>query len=56
MKTRQFAFVLAFIVASGGALAFEGGVRKTPARDIPVPDAGVSPAMQALIGAPLPAI
>src|ERR1044072_7254592 len=53
MKTRQLAFVLAFIVASGGALALEGGVRKTPARDIPLPDAGVSPAMQALIGAPL---
>ncbi len=56
MRTRHLAFVLAFIVASGSAFALEGGVRKTPARDIPVPDAGVSPAMQALIGAPLPAI
>jgi acetyl esterase/lipase len=53
MKTRQLAFVLAFVVASGSALALEGGVRKAPARDIPLPDAGVSPAMQALIGAPL---
>jgi acetyl esterase/lipase len=56
MKTRHLVFVLALIVASGSALALEGGVRKTPARDIPLPDAGVSAAMQALIGAPLSAI
>src|SRR4249919_1341719 len=53
MKTRYLALALAFVVVSGGALALEGGERKSPARDIPLPSADVSPALQALIGAPL---
>jgi acetyl esterase/lipase len=53
MKTRHLVFACAFVVLSGGALALEGGERKSPARDIPLPSADVSPAMQALIGAPL---
>jgi hypothetical protein len=43
MKTRHLAFIFAFVIASGSALALEGDVRKVPARDIPIPDADVSP-------------
>ena len=53
MKTRHLALIFAFVIASGSALALEGDVRKVPARDIPIPDADVSPATQALIAAPL---
>jgi epsilon-lactone hydrolase len=53
MKMRHVA-VLAFAIAlaSGAGLAFEGGVRKVPAREVPVPDT-VSQEMQALIATPL---
>ena len=37
---------------SGPGFAFEGGIRVVPTREVPVPDT-VSPAMQALIAAPL---
>jgi epsilon-lactone hydrolase len=47
---------LAFALAAGAAVALEGGVRHLPARDVPVPSAEVSAAMQALIAAPLPPI
>jgi len=54
MKTRHLALLAAaFVIASGAAIALEGGMRNTPARDIPLPMADVSPAMQAVIGAPL---
>ena len=53
MKTRHLAFIFAFVIASGSALSLEGDVRKVPARDIPIPEADVSPATQALIAAPL---
>jgi len=53
MRTRNLALILAFALAPSIGLAFEGGERKAPARDVPVPTAEVSPAMQALIGAPL---
>jgi acetyl esterase/lipase len=53
MKKRHVAMLaLAMALASGAGFAFEGGARKVPARDIPVPDT-VSPQMQALIAAPL---
>src|SRR4051794_7782565 len=54
MKTPHLALLTAaFVIASGAAYALEGGIRNSPARDIPVPTAEVSPAMQALVGAPL---
>src|SRR5436853_940493 len=56
MKTRLTAPLLlavAFAAVSGAAYALEGGFRSAPAREIPVPTADVSPAEQALIGAPL---
>lgn len=54
MTKRSIAVLaIAFVALSGAALAFEGGVRQLPARNIPVPDANVSPAVQALIAAPL---
>ena len=56
MRTRYLLLTAAFMALSGAAMAFEGGVRQLPARDVPVPSADVSPAMQALIGAPLPPI
>jgi acetyl esterase/lipase len=52
MKTRHLLLTVLFIAASGTAIAQEG-TRKAPARDIPVPTADVSPAAQALVGAPL---
>lgn len=56
MKTRHLVLLtLAFVAASGATFALEGGLRSTPARDIPVPTADVSPGLQALIGAPLQA-
>jgi epsilon-lactone hydrolase len=36
------------------AFSLEAGIREAPAKEIPVPTAGVSPREQALIGAPLP--
>src|SRR3984893_15650289 len=36
------------------AFSLEAGTREVPAKEIPVPTAGVSPQEQALIGAPLP--
>ena len=56
MRTRYLLLTAAFMALSGAAMAFEGGVRQLPARDVPVPSADVSPAMQTLIGAPLPPI
>lgn len=57
MKMRHLALLAAaFVVTSGAVIALEGGVRKLPARDVPVPSADVSPAMQALIGAPLQSV
>jgi acetyl esterase/lipase len=54
MKARYFLLLPATLIAlSGAAFALEGGVRQLPARDVAVPSADVSPAMQALIGAPL---
>jgi epsilon-lactone hydrolase len=53
MKTRHLLLTVAFVALSGAAIALEGGIRQLPARDVPVPNADVSPAMQALIGAPL---
>src|ERR1051325_6597230 len=53
MRTRYVALILAFALTPSIGLALEGGERKAPARDIPVPTEGVSPAAQALIGAPL---
>ena len=53
MKTRHLALIFAFVIASGGALALEGGVRKVPARDIPVPTPTSARRLQALIAAPL---
>jgi len=53
MKTRYLLLTVAFVALSGAAIALEGGIRQLPARDVPVPNADVSPAMQALIGAPL---
>jgi len=47
------ALTAAAIAASGAAYALEGGLRNPPAKEIPVPTADVSTAMQALIGAPL---
>jgi acetyl esterase/lipase len=55
MKTR-FLLTAAFVALSGAAFALEGGVRQLPARDVPAPSADVSPAMQALIGAPLQSV
>ena len=52
MKSRHLLLTVLFIAVSGTGLAQEG-TRKAPARDIPVPTAEVSPAMQAVIGAPL---
>jgi monoterpene epsilon-lactone hydrolase len=53
MKMRNAAVLaLAIALASGAGFAFEGGVRKVPAREVPVPDT-VSQEMQALIAAPL---
>ncbi len=49
MKKRHVAVLaLAITLASGAGLAFEGGVRKMPPREVPVPDT-VSQQMQALI-------
>src|ERR1043165_1814989 len=56
MRTRYLALILAFALTPGIGLALESGERKAPARDIPVPTEGVSPAVQALIGAPLPPV
>jgi len=53
MKTRHLALTVAFVALAGAAIALEGPVRNRTALDIPVPTAEVSPAMQALIGAPL---
>jgi monoterpene epsilon-lactone hydrolase len=54
MKTQHVAVLaLAMTLASGAGFAFEGGVRQVPAHEAPVPDAAVSPEMQALIAAPL---
>lgn len=53
MKTRYLLLTAAFVALSGAAIALEGGIRQLPARDVPVPNADVSPAVQALIGAPL---
>jgi epsilon-lactone hydrolase len=53
MKARYLLLPAALIALSGAAFALEGGVRQLPARDVAVPSADVSPAMQALIGAPL---
>lgn len=54
MKSRHLLLTVLFIAVSGTGFAQEG-TRKAPARDIPVPTAEVSPAMQAVIGAPLQA-
>ncbi len=55
MKTRHLALVtLVFLGGAGAAAALEGGIRQLPARDVPVPTAGVSEGEQAVIGAPLP--
>ena len=35
------------------AFSFEGGTREVPAKEIPVPTAGVSPPEQTQVGAPL---
>lgn len=52
MRMRHVAVLaLAIALASGAGFAFEGGVRKVPAREVPVPDT-VSREMQALIAAP----
>jgi hypothetical protein len=56
MKTRHLALIFAFVLTSSAAIALEAGERKAPARDIPVPTEGVSPAAQALIAAPLQGI
>ena len=56
MKTRFCAsalLTLAFVILPGASYALESGIRSAPAREIPVPTADVSPAEQALIGAPL---
>jgi monoterpene epsilon-lactone hydrolase len=53
MKARYLLLPAMLIALSGAAFALEGGVRQLPARDVAVPSADVSPAMQALIGAPL---
>jgi monoterpene epsilon-lactone hydrolase len=54
MKLRHLAlFTFVFVATSSASQALEGGVRSTPARDIPLPTADVSPAAQAIIGAPL---
>src|SRR5437763_14107665 len=56
MKTRLARSLLlaaTFVAASSVSYALEGGFRSAPAREIPVPTADVSPAEQALIGAPL---
>jgi epsilon-lactone hydrolase len=54
MKIRHLALLtFAVVAASGAAFPLEGGLRSTPARDIPVPTADVSPGLQTLIGAPL---
>src|SRR5436853_4461651 len=58
MKTRLTAPLLltvAFVAVSGAAYGLEGGFHNAPTREIPVPSADVSPAEQALIGAPLQA-
>src|SRR5438270_10793783 len=44
---------LAFVILPAATYAGENGLRSAPAREIPVPTADVSPAEQALIGAPL---
>jgi hypothetical protein len=36
------------------AFSLEAGTREVPAKEIPVPTAGVSPQEQSLVGAPLP--
>src|ERR1044072_5215049 len=53
MKIRYLLLTAALLALSAPAHALEGGFRNSPARDIPVPTADVSPAAQALIGAPL---
>ena len=52
--TRPLLLAAGLIAASSVCYALEGGFRSAPAREIPVPTADVSPAEQALIGAPLP--
>ena len=58
MTTRLKASLLVFALLAlpGAAYALEGGIRSVPAREIPVPTADVSPALQALIGGPLPGV
>src|SRR5262249_963146 len=53
MKIRYLLLTTPLLSLSATAYALEGGIRTSPARDIPVPTADVSPAAQALIGAPL---
>lgn len=56
MRTRHLMLAVCFVGLSTTAYANESGVRKAPARDIPVPTADVSEAVQALIGAPLQSV
>lgn len=53
MKIRYLLLTAALLSLSATAYALEGGFRSSPAREIPLPTADVSPAAQALIGAPL---
>jgi acetyl esterase/lipase len=53
MKIRYLLLTAALLSLSATAYALEGGFRSAPAREIPLPTADVSPAAQALIGAPL---
>jgi len=53
MKIRYLLLTAALLSLPVTAYALEGGFRSAPAREIPLPTADVSPAAQALIGAPL---
>jgi epsilon-lactone hydrolase len=56
MKARHLLLTAVFVAVCGAAYALEGGLRTSPAKDIPVPTADVSTAVQALIGAPLQSV
>jgi acetyl esterase/lipase len=58
MTTRLKAslLVLALMALPAAGYALESGIRNAPAREIPVPTEDVSPALQTLIGAPLPGV
>ena len=57
MRTRfklRLAILAVGLTVPAAAYALEGGIREVPAKDVAVPTDGVSPQVQALIGAPLP--